>query len=127
MPILPELDQEASNITYEEVLDYLTMYNELTDGTVDAMIITDSSISLLEDQHSDIRRARSRRSLLMNGKTLPSTPRRPTRICEPNRSSSIWAAWMKEPTRASTVKLRRQHPAAGQSEGQQDHDHLHPT
>ena len=50
-----QLDQEASNITYEEVLDYLTMYNELTDGTVDAMIITDSSVSLLEDQHSDIR------------------------------------------------------------------------
>lgn len=50
-----QLDAETDNINYEEVLDYLTMYNELTEGTVDAMIITDSSISLLEDQYSNIR------------------------------------------------------------------------
>src|SRR5699024_11837291 len=55
-----QLDAETDNINYEEVLDYLTMYNELTEGTVDAMIITDSSISLLEDQYSNIDRKSTR-------------------------------------------------------------------
>lgn len=53
------LDQEVNGIQYEELLDYTTMYDELQSGELDAMIISNTSMSLLEDHYetlsSDIR------------------------------------------------------------------------
>ncbi len=48
------LDEEVSDIEYVELLDYMTMYDQLQSGELDAMIISNTSISLLEDHYEDI-------------------------------------------------------------------------
>ena len=48
------LEEEVSDIEFVELLDYTSMYDQLQDGDLDAMIISNTSISLLQDQYEDI-------------------------------------------------------------------------
>ena len=49
-----QLDKEVSNANYVELLDYTTMYDQMESGEVDAMIISNTSIGLLEEQYEGL-------------------------------------------------------------------------
>lgn len=49
-----KLDADVNGVQYEEMLDYLSMYDALQEGGLDAMIITDTNIKLLKEQYPDI-------------------------------------------------------------------------
>ena len=51
-----QLDKEVSNANYVELLDYTTMYDQMESGEVDAMIISNTSIGLLEEQYEGLQR-----------------------------------------------------------------------
>ena len=49
-----QLDKEVNDINYTELLDYTSMYEQMQNGELDAMIISNTSISLLEEQYENM-------------------------------------------------------------------------
>lgn len=48
------LDEEVAGVNYTELLDYTTMYDQLREGELDAMIISNTSIALLQDHYENL-------------------------------------------------------------------------
>ena len=48
------LDEEVAGVSYTELLDYTTMYDQLQEGELDAMIISNTSIALLQDHYENL-------------------------------------------------------------------------